>query len=196
MAHTTVNCVSCSEEIKPGERRKPTEEGVKHDYCVLHDSLFDKYYFSFLNPPREGYSISMFKVDHENGEEFPVSTYSDGELIVVNCKSTLYSGSEHIEPTEEFFTTIAYTIHSCMSFNPHPFSTGRTIDRIEREVERHIDIFYDTKPPEHERKFIETAVNQILPYHFPYVIPEFGPIRDFANECTKFNLPEVPKKLE
>lgn len=194
---TVLTCPSCENEIEPGEKREPTEEGAKHDYCVLHDSLFDKYHFSIINPPhKEGYSVSFWRV--YDGEEFSVIQYSTDELVTVNSSSTLYSGAHTIQPSDEFFTAIAYTVHSIMAFHPFgpPLSTGAiNEDKIQEEVDRHIDIFYDHKPPDHEVKVIKAAVTQLLPHSFPYVIEELKPIRDFAQECTKFDLPDVHPKL-
>lgn len=194
----SITCASCGEDIVPGQSRKPTEEGTKHEYCVLHDSLFDKYVFQILNPSNDkGYSVGFWRV-YEDGTEFNIVNYSTNELVTVGSASSLFSRSAHIKPTEEFFITISHTVHTIMSFNPFPMPSYMRIiddDKLIEEVDRHTNIFYDNKPPEHEKKVIKAVVAQILPHSFPHVIPELKPIRDFAQESTQFSLPDVHPEL-
>jgi len=174
----------------PEELRFRTDEGTKHETCIEHDSLFDKYHFYITNPGHEdGHAFSFWRVYDER--EHPVLTYSEG-LMTVNSSSPRYSGSDAIEPSEAFFDSVAYSVHSVMAISP----LRADDNRIEEEVEHTIDCFYGTKTPEHEEKCINALVYQILPQTFPYVIEELKPIRDYANMCTKFSIPDVHPALE
>lgn len=188
---TVITCTKCGEDIKPGQGRKPTNEGVKHDYCVLHDSLFDQYYFSITNPPADPYGVSFWRVD--GGTEFPVVMKSNEFLV---CSSSPgFSGSEGIAPSGDFFTTVAYAVHDMMSFTGG-LPSFREKNQVEESFEKVMNIFYeDTKMPKHEQEIGKILVSQIAPQSSPYIIPEIKPIRDFADECTAFSLPDVPTSL-
>jgi len=197
MSHSVIQCPSCGNDIEPGQRRKATEEGPKHGYCVLHDSLFEKYRFYITNPAKEEVSgISFWRV-YDDNNEFPVMSKSD-ELLV-NCSSSLYSGSHGIKPTDDFFNVVGYSIHDVMAFTGGIATSrqGGIRSQIEDSFKNTMAVFYeDTKMPKHEQEICIGLVTQIIPQTFPYVIPELGPIRDFANECTKFKVPEVHPELE
>ena len=190
-----MECTSCEGEVEPEDSWLLTDEGPKHETCVLHDSLFDKYHFYITNPKYEdGHAFSMWRVYDER--ERPVLTYSEG-IMTVNSSSTHYSGSDAIEPSDSFFDTVAYAVHSVLSFYPAGLVGGKTLEnRVEEETEAMINVFYDTKPPEHEEMFIGALVYQILPHTFPYVISELKPIRDYADRCTRFEVPDVHPVLE
>jgi len=199
MAHTSTHCPSCGNDIQPGETRKPTEEGTKHDYCVLHDSLFEKYTFYIVNPPKDNaYGISFWRV-YDDGTEFPVMSKSNE--IIVNSSSPTYAASNAIEPTDKFFKTVEYSIQYLMAFTGGlpPLRQDRPPVRehmIEESFERAEDVFYEnTRMPKHEKEIGKAIVTQIIPQSFPYIIQELKPIRDFADKCTKFNLPEVHPRL-
>lgn len=185
-----VECASCGNEIDTGEVRYPADEGTKHKVCAERDSLFDKYHFYITNPGHEdGHGFSMWRMYDER--EHPVLTYSEG-LMTVNSSSPKYSGSDAIEPSEGFFNSVAYSVHSVMAVSP----LWAVDNKIEEEIEHTIDSFYDAKPPEHEEKCINTLVYQILPQTFPYVIAELKPIRDYTDMCTEFSIPDVHPVLE
>jgi hypothetical protein len=131
-----------------------------------------------------------------NEREHPVFTYSEG-ITTVNSSSTHYSGSGAIEPSDGLFNSVAYAVHSVLSLYPFGTMHGDMFERkVEVETEKMVDAFYDTKPPEHEEKFIVSLVYQLLPHTYPYVIPELGPIRDYTDQCTEFSVPEVHPLLE
>lgn len=192
---TTIECGSCGNEIEPGQPRKPDNGETKHDYCVLHDSLFEKYHFYITNPPHEdGYGVSFWRVYGET--EFPVMYKSD--MILVSSSQSAYSGSDTIEPSDDFFTVVAYSIHDVMAFTGGfpTFRDGGLAEQVQESFEKTRDMFYrDTRMPEHEQEVGRAIVAQIIPQSFPYVIPELEPIRDFADECTGFGLPEVHPEL-
>jgi hypothetical protein len=190
-----VKCASCEGKIEPGEVRYPTDEGTKHETCVLHDSLFDEYHFYFTNPSiKEGHAVSLWRVHGER--EHPVMNYAEG-IMTVNSSSRLFAGSDTIEPSEGFFNTVAYSVHSVLAFYPFGVEPLDPVsDRIEEEIDATIDAFYDENPPEHEERFIEALVHRILPHTSRYVIYELGPIRDYAQKCTEFAVPPVHPSLK
>lgn len=190
-----MECESCENEIESGDEWLLTDEGTKHEACVLHDSLFDKYHFYITNPAhKDGHAFSMWRVYDE--KEHPVLAYSEG-IMTVNSSSIHYSGSDAIEPSDAFFNAVAHAVHSVLSFYPAGVVGGETLEnRVEEEKEAMINVFYDTEPPEHEEMFIGALVYQLLPHTFPYVISELKPIRDYADGCTGFSVPDVHPALE
>lgn len=148
----------------------------------LREKLHEHHHFHINNPPRPGVAFSLWA---QRGDfEFPILSNTGGITVFNGIRKG--SGSDQIQPSEQFFDMIAYTYHHhvCVDL-PNPETTIKdTWDQI-------ADMF-EYKSRVHEEWAGITIIGHIMVEGTQEgVRPEVEPIRNYIDCCTEWGIPEV-----
>lgn len=178
---TNVQCVGCSREIEPGQRRQPTVDGPIHDLCQLREDVAERYTFYVSNPEnKEPVAYSVF-ID-EGDREYPIVYNTSGLNLFASSRKGWGDG---IPVTTEFVDSVAYGYHECMAF------MGYDMKRLDNLMKTFYgdEAPYQNKVPGQDRWAVHNIVQQLW---FGDTVPkEFGPLLDYTDEITDFGVPDV-----
>jgi hypothetical protein len=183
-SRTGFDCAECEYEIRPGDARVPASDGAVHVSCSVLRETQDAYSFFITNPAEEemyGYSLWFDAGDRE----YPIF-YNTGGLDSFASAAKTFGDNGRIQPTASFFEAIGYTFHWLQSYRPLPDDVDRIHGEIEKKIPKH---YPNERVPHHEKWALYRIITYL--YRAPAVQPEWGPIVEYCDTLTEFQVPDV-----